>query len=622
MTTTIRVTVLMLLAAVLVVGIYGCGGDDDTKQGEDVQASGDTGGQGGHDAGKTDTGVPHDAGHSDAGFMDTGNPVDAGHLDTGIPGDVGYTDVSHPDGGNDGGGFDGGYDAGYDGGSKDAGIDAGADAEHDVGQDTGGGDTGTSDTGQEDAGDAGCVSDCAGKCGGGDGCGGTCPDPCNGHGTCNAGYCTCGTGYALPSCNSCTAGYSGYPNCVPSTCGDYGAACCASNVCNGAIVCNNGTCVADSCTGKDDFTLCLLVTIPDRSYDICVGGACVSPGCGDETCNTGGPHFLPPDTDQRTCYDTTTAMTCPAFPCLSDGTPDFCGQDTQYGWDITHAQTARYTKTEPVAGEPLVADNITGLEWQGCPAGLSGSSCATGSAQGKTWVGALAYCDGLSWAGQIDWRLPDMYELHSIEDYGPSNPAIDTTAFPATPSDYFWSSSSYAGDATSAWFVDFEYGSLDSSEKTPYAFSVRCVRGVPNPQPARFSKTEPVAGQPVVADNTTGFTWQGCTAGLSDSACGSGSATMFTWQDALNYCEGLSWGNQADWRLPNVNELSSIVDRRRVNPSIDTTAFMATPSDYFWTSTSDAINPDLAWPVYFDDGYVYSDIKTYTDYVRCVRGGP
>ncbi|MBI5525838.1 MAG: DUF1566 domain-containing protein [Deltaproteobacteria bacterium] len=61
--------------------------------------------------------------------------------------------------------------------------------------------------------DAGCVPSCAGKCGGvSDGCGGTCPDPCNGHGTCNAGVCTCTTGYQAPSCNSCAAGYSGYPN--------------------------------------------------------------------------------------------------------------------------------------------------------------------------------------------------------------------------------------------------------------------------------------------------------------------------------------------------------------------------------------------------------------------------
>ncbi|MBI5525160.1 MAG: DUF1566 domain-containing protein, partial [Deltaproteobacteria bacterium] len=302
------------------------------------------------------------------------------------------------------------------------------------------------------------------------------PDPCNGNGTCAAGVCTCNTGYTGAACDSCDVGYSGYPTCVP--CGAYRQPCCASDVCAAGNTCNAAVCVADSCTGKDDFTWCKLVTAPDRSYDICVSATCVSPGCGDQTCNEPGPHFILPDTDQRACYDNSTTMTCTTFPCNADGTPDFCGQDWQYGWDTTHAQTARYTKTEPVAGEPLVADNITGLEWQGCPAELSGSSCTIGSVQAKTWAVALTYCEGLTWAGQTDWRLPDMYELRSIADYGRSSPAIDTTVFPATPSTYCWSSTSYAADASSAWYVNFDSGYVSSVAKANVN-NVRCVRGGP-----------------------------------------------------------------------------------------------------------------------------------------------
>ena len=171
-------------------------------------------------------------------------------------------------------------------------------------------------------------------------------------------------------------------------------------------------------------------------------------------------------------------MTCTAFPCLSDGAPNFCGQDWQYGWDTTHAQTARYTKTEAVAGEPLVADNLTGLEWQGCPAELSGSNCTTGSSQTKTWAVALTYCEGLTWAGQTDWRLPDRYELQAIADYGRVSPSIDTTTFPATPSNYFWSSTSYAGGSSNAWSVAFVNGTVYYPGKTSSNY-VRCVRGGP-----------------------------------------------------------------------------------------------------------------------------------------------
>jgi len=138
----------------------------------------------------------------------------------------------------------------------------------------------------------------------------------------------------------------------------------------------------------------------------------------------------------------------------------------------------------------------------------------------------------------------------------------------------------------------------------------------------RFTKTEPVAGQPVVADNTTGLAWQGCAAGLSGSACATGSVTTYTWQNALKYCEGLTWGNQTDWRLPNVGELDSIVDDRRVSPSIDTTAFPATPNNYFWSSSSYAGGTTNAWVVSFSYGNVGSLYKADTYYVRCVRGGP
>jgi len=47
--------------------------------------------------------------------------------------------------------------------------------------------------------------------------------------------------------------------------------------------------------------------------------------------------------------------------------------------------------------------------------------------------------------------------------------------FPNMPNDYFWTSSSYAANANYAWFVNFSYGSVSSSNKN-YSYSVRCVR--------------------------------------------------------------------------------------------------------------------------------------------------
>jgi hypothetical protein len=174
--------------------------------------------------------------------------------------------------------------------------------------------------------------------------------------------------------------------------------------------------------------------------------------------NAPGPNWPLPDTNQRTCYNNSAALgSCPGTAgSLTCGDTTFCGQDAQYGWDLTHTAAERFTRT--ATAEPVVTDNVTGLIWQGCAAGLTGSSCGLGSASRYTWGDALAYCDSLSWGGSSNWRLPDEYELHSIIDYGRSS-GVDPTAFPATPYSLFWSSSSYDRSPSSAWLVPFTVGS-------------------------------------------------------------------------------------------------------------------------------------------------------------------
>ena len=96
----------------------------------------------------------------------------------------------------------------------------------------------------------------------------------------------------------------------------------------------------------------------------------------------------------------------------------------------------------------------------------------------------------------------------------------------------------------------------------------------------------------------------------------------YTWEQALTYCENLTLGGHSDWRLPNRNELQSIVDYSRYNPAIDTTYFPGTVASYYWSSTPYANDASYyAWIVYFNVGYVYNLTKTNYNYVRAVRGG-
>jgi len=92
-----------------------------------------------------------------------------------------------------------------------------------------------------------------------------------------------------------------------------------------------------------------------------------------------------------------------------------------------------------------------------------------------------------------------------------------------------------------------------------------------------------------------------------------------TWQDAIDYCNGLSFGGSSDWRLPSFTELDSIVDYGRYNPAINP-VFMC-ESHYYWSATTYADNTEYAWYVVFDHGGDYRYDKTNHFYVRCVRGG-
>lgn len=116
-----------------------------------------------------------------------------------------------------------------------------------------------------------------------------------------------------------------------------------------------------------------------------------------------------------------------------------------------------------------------------CPYGLTGATCATGTALYGTWAGALnatVAANTITTKGFNDWRVPNKNELESIakiDTYTAGQPAIDTTAFPGTPLDWFWTSTTYAPVPSVAWFVNFNYGNTVAYNKTDASY-VRLVR--------------------------------------------------------------------------------------------------------------------------------------------------
>ncbi|MGB4059390.1 MAG: IPTL-CTERM sorting domain-containing protein [Burkholderiaceae bacterium] len=139
-----------------------------------------------------------------------------------------------------------------------------------------------------------------------------------------------------------------------------------------------------------------------------------------------------------------------------------------------------------------------------------------------------------------------------------------------------------------------------------------------------------------VTDTTTGLVWDRCVLGTRTSVattCAANTNSTYTWANALVQVTTRNIANHlgySDWRLPNINELESLVDLSVASgATINATAFPNTPITGgswgwggLWSSTTYAPDPVRAWSVGFDYGYTDTGGgKTSNVFVRLVRSG-
>jgi hypothetical protein len=142
-------------------------------------------------------------------------------------------------------------------------------------------------------------------------------------------------------------------------------------------------------------------------------------------------------------------------------------------------------------------------------------------------------------------------------------------------------------------------------------------------------------GDGTITDTRTGLTWEK----LSDDTSIHDKDNIYTWGNAFTHKIAVlnqeRFGGYADWRLPNVNELHSLVNYGSIDPAVSP-AFntgcgqwctvltcSCTRNNLYWASSSFLLSPGgSAWTVGFYSGGVSRNrAKVEPFYVRAVRGG-
>ena len=233
----------------------------------------------------------------------------------------------------------------------------------------------------------------------------------------------------------------------------------------------------------------------------------------------------------------------------------------------------------------VVHDTVTGLVWEHLP-----------TASTYDFAGATAYCTSLSLGGCTHWRVPQRIELASIVEHDFQSPVVNQGVFPSTSTDApYWTTSTQAGSPTNRWVVNLDNGNTFFQSAQPY--HVWCVSGgaLGTVPPARYE-----VGSTLVIDRDTQLVW---TRNVD--------VTTYTQSGAAAQCAS------GAMRLPEIQELETLIDSSMASPAIDPTAFPSTPSAVFWSSSM--FGPAAGMVIDFTTGNIVNALPSDTYVIRCVN---
>lgn len=316
----------------------------------------------------------------------------------------------------------------------------------------------------------------------------------------------------------------------------------------------------------------------------------------------------PVDTGQVRCYSDTTEIT---FPAAGQA---FRGQDA-----LNVGVLPCYRDN----GDGTVTDLNTGLMWQQDPG-------PTKLTKDQAAAGAAPF----SLAGYSDWRLPTIKELYSLILFSGNTGLSEALSTPYLDTDYFVFR--YGDTSAGERFIDAQYVSATDYIGTtmggdPTTFGVNFADGrikgygTSGPMGSKTFYVQYVRGNSdygvndfvdhgdgTITDRATDLMWMEVDSGTLGA--GPRFDGTLTWEEALDWADGLVYGGHDDWRLPDAKELQMIVDYTRAplvtgTSAIDVDYFAVSDHDaFYWTSTTHCDGPSStygAWAAYIAFGTAY-----------------
>ena len=268
-----------------------------------------------------------------------------------------------------------------------------------------------------------------------------------------------------------------------------------------------------------------------------------------------------------------------------------------------------------------VRDRLTGLVWT-MDANIAKFPVA--------WQEALNYIVRMNRErtfGYSDWRLPNRRELRSLMSHQMIQPALpEGHPFRKVFLGWYWTSTTAAINTAYAWYIHMEGARMFYGNKEQF-FLLWPVRGEGNGVLPATGQTRchdasgghiPCSGTgqdgeflfgsawpsprfevmgDAVIDRLTGLCWLR-TADLTGK--------QVTWSQALAAVADFNQNakKSAVWRLPNINELESLIDCSTHSPALPAEYPFRDVREGYWSSTTSMFEPDWAWALYLSKGAV------------------